>query len=80
MQFCVTILLAFIGYYRTILIRNQADETSKYISGVLRRILAISDEYSDVRQPTVLVQRCEDYNAILRYNLIYIQMGITERS
>jgi hypothetical protein len=38
-----------IGYYRTIPIRNHANESSKYISGVLRRILGTADEYSDVR-------------------------------
>jgi hypothetical protein len=38
-----------IGYYRTISIRNRANKTSKYISGMLRRILASSNEYFDVR-------------------------------
>jgi hypothetical protein len=38
-----------IGYYRIIPIRNHANESSKCTSGTLRKILATSDEYSNVR-------------------------------
>jgi hypothetical protein len=46
---------------------------------MLRKILVTADEYSDKRTAHSLVRRCKDFNTILSYNLIYIQMAITEQ-
>jgi hypothetical protein len=37
-------------------------------------------EYCDIGTATVLGQQSEDYNAIVYFNLIYIQMAIIEQS
>jgi hypothetical protein len=52
--FALQSYLHFHGYYITILTANNANKRSKYFSSIQRRILEISDEYSDLRTAQVL--------------------------